>query len=402
MPLNRKARLGLAIIVAALMVWGLSSFLRSLGDNRPPARNTAQNTASPPGATVSSNTGRLVAYAREAIPERSILTGDMFEMRAVEGEQSNIDYISNPTQVAGYVTRVPIPRDSPLHGADLLGHISDVGIAGAISPGLRAIVVPIANKPTLHDLVRIGDNVDVIANFDGQEGRAIVQNVRVLAVDVFGKDFPQVSVAMRGSYKAQPSDVRVANPASPGAASPTVRADSATPTPTPVAASAQAAARPDPAITLEVTPAQATAISLAQAANAILDLVLRPRSEAVPVAGAIVPAGVTRAQLAPYAERLKSARSTTGRTSAGATREVSTAARGAAQSERAASGRRLRNYSDEAMPTFPRPENAVPPSAPVSGPNLPPAVPQTPQTYNIPVYADGKTVRVETVRKPVD
>jgi Flp pilus assembly protein CpaB len=55
---------------------------------------------------------------------------------------------------AGYITRRGIPRGTPLRRTDLLGHITDVGIAGAVRPGFRAMAIPILNKATLHDLVK--------------------------------------------------------------------------------------------------------------------------------------------------------------------------------------------------------------------------------------------------------
>src|SRR5690606_38761149 len=92
----------------------------------------------------------------------------------------------------------------------------------------------------------------------------------------------------------------------------------ATPTPAPTAAPA----RPDPALTLELTKEQANTLLLAQASGATIDFVLLPalpggrNGEAVIAPGAngetettatVRSVSVTKAQIAPYAERKKSA-----------------------------------------------------------------------------------------------
>jgi Flp pilus assembly protein CpaB len=89
----------------------------------------------------------LVAFVVKDVPERSIITADMLEMRRMPGaDAARSIYIAGQGIVAGYVTRRGIPRGTPLRRSDLLGHISDVGIAGAVRPGFRAMAIPILNK----------------------------------------------------------------------------------------------------------------------------------------------------------------------------------------------------------------------------------------------------------------
>ena len=153
-------------------------------------------------------------------------------------------------------------------------------------------------------------------------------------------------------------------------------------------------------MTLEVTPAQANSILLAQASGATLDFVVLPAAPGgdvrepgmVPGADGTVTTGdtgfhnvsVTKAQLAPYAESKKVA------PKAPQAKTVSTGGGGG-------NVPRIRE-------TFVPPQNFGNPGidkvvspAPLGDLTTAPS-----PTYDIPIYADGKTVRVETVRRPQD
>jgi Flp pilus assembly protein CpaB len=409
---NRKIRIGIAIIAVALLLWGIGSLLgRLLSGSTPPENNIAlvpDNTVVEPVSASAS--GRIVrlrddANVRDAvktIPARTILTPDMLEFRDPKGGNVDLFVTDIENGAVGYITNRELNFGQDLRKADLVGHISEVGIAGALLPGRRAMIVPLPGKNTLHDLVRIGDRVDVLASFDNQEARTVVQDVRVLAVDVFGKDYPSVKVAMRGDYKAAPRNVGVANPPSPSGGAPAGGNPDAAPggpnaTPTPTPTPGAPAARPDPALTLEVTPEQATAISLTQSSGQNLDFLIRSSSEPRPAPDAAGGAGgagtttvqvasITRARLAPYATRNKQA--------------APAAATGGARttSNRAPAPRPVReNFNTLPMPQ-PAPPISVPPLPIDSGRVTAPR----PETYEIPVYADGKMVRMDTVRKPQD
>lgn len=410
MRLNRNTRIGLALIGVAVLVWflyGLSTFFSS-----PTPETSAQNTAPATDAQPVVATNDMVAFAVKDIPERSIVTADMLEMRRLPGaDAASSAYVAEQSVVAGYITRRGIPRGTPLRRTDLLGHITDVGIAGAVRPGFRAMAIPILNKATLHDLVKVGDYVDVLAAFDQQESRAIVRGVRVLAVDVFGKDFPQVRVAQRGDYKAEPAGVGTANPGSPAGATGASSGSTVTTTtaggqstttaaptdaPTPVPGGGQPPPRPEPSLTLEVTPDQATAIQLAQAASAPLDFILLPRP-LVAVAPEVRVAAAIRPRVAPYAESVKRRGASGG--------NASTAAR---NQDRV--GERIANTYDRFTQRIERQlstSGGQVPSIPSAGgagsTQVPPAtIAEAPKTYRIPIYGDGKLVREDVVLKPAD
>lgn len=419
MRANRTTRIGIALLLVGLLLWGLYAFFRSLSsgsDTRNAGVNTTANNMVTP--VTLSTSGRYAVLAVN-IPERTIITPAMFRMEDRPSSLPAGNFITDPDiQAVGYVTNRPLRARQPLRKTDLAGHISEVGIAGALQrPDLRAMVVPITGKPALHPLVRVGDHVDVIAAFEGQESVTIVEDVRVLAVDVLASDYPPYSVAMRGSYKAPPKgDPRpvapVVNPqgtpvppGTPGAVPPG-------PTPTPAPASPPPA--PTPALTLEVTPTQANAITLAQNAGAAVDFLIRPSTFTAPTVGTgggpgtpvisvtgdpveVRKVSVTRAQLSPYSTRMRNAGGAgrTGGGTGGGTRVASTSS---------SDDRRPPRSSGTDFSGLRGRDNIIPP--PViqtdgTEPRTPPMpLPPRPNTYEIPIYADGKLLRRDTVRDP--
>ena len=397
------------------------------------------------------NSGNGTIYeAAVNIPSGSIITREMLRAKSYQGPTSE-PFITNPeSQALGFITRVPIARGSQIRpDDDFIGHISETGIAGVLRPGTRAMVLPLTNKSTLHDLVRIGNSVDVLAAFDGQESRSIVQDVRVVAVDVFGNDFPQVNAAMRGAYKADARGRGIdSTPSAPGAAAAPAGPPSETATPAPAPTPAAGTPRPDASLTLEVTPEQAVRIQLAIASNAAMDFLVRPSlpgnrsiepgslvsgaggegsegSGTTSPDGALLvrPVSVTKAQIAPYAERKKSA--------SGSSNSSASSGSGGSSSG-GSSNRSARNVSEGGFPIrvrqqnvpfppissigsiapvdpnvgrpiggtpeFPRSGGGTPPGSFVSTPGN--VTPSVPSTYKIPIYADGTVVRTETVQTP--
>ncbi len=406
---NRKIIFGLFLIVGAFGFYKAFQFVSGLTRNSPrPVATNANAAATDPNlksVSVQGVPGRVVE-ARVNIPANSIVTPDMLRMsdKPLSSTQGYLTDIES--QGAGYITRVMITEGTKIRSqGDLVGHVSETGIAGLLQPGTRAMVVPIANKPTLHELVRIGNYVDVLAAFDGQESRTLIQNVRVVGVDVSANDYPNVSAAMRGPSKADAKRGVVAPDAPPPAA---------TPTPAPNAP------RPDPALTLEVTPRQAAALQLAISSNATLDYLIRPAlvgnlsTEVAPTEGANGALGTVQAQtvsvvkpqIAPYAESKKNANTKAsnqlGKTVLTALTKMTVPGAGGTGSRR---GRRPLEPSDN-TPIFPTSGGTgVTPVIPVensgSRPLLPsPPVPTPTQNYVIPVYGDGKILRQETVPLP--
>ncbi|MDQ3814106.1 MAG: RcpC/CpaB family pilus assembly protein, partial [Armatimonadota bacterium] len=210
MRLNPLARIGLVIVVICSVLLGLRWLFGRLNPapSTPPSQSGGEAGGTSNAVTTAERPRRGGAWrAREDIPERSLLAPVMFEEADLAGDdEADLGYVTDlDDEVSGYITAVPISRGTILRRDHLLGHITQLSVAGMVRPTFRAMVVPITGKSgygVLHDLVVPNDYVDVIASVDQQEARTIVQGVRVLAVDVFGSAYPERSVAMWGGYKA--------------------------------------------------------------------------------------------------------------------------------------------------------------------------------------------------------
>src|SRR5688500_5649915 len=142
MRTNRSIRLGIALIAGAFVLLILYLIFRGRGTQT----TVVQNSVPPDGVTpVSVNTGRRAAIAIEDIPERTIVTPNMFRVEDLPEDAPPSDYVTIPeSQAIGFITRRRIARNSRIRLADLVGHITDVGVAGALRPGTRAMTVTLA------------------------------------------------------------------------------------------------------------------------------------------------------------------------------------------------------------------------------------------------------------------
>lgn len=383
MRLNRTQIVGLVIILFAV---GLYAFY-SLRRNTPAARVAETGTMTNGSTNATPDTPKVSFRARYAIRSHAILTPDMFEMVRLKSDESADTYVTDlRTQGVGFITAKQIAPRAKLRQDDLLGHISVVGVSAAIQdPSLRAFSIPVANKATLHDIVSIGDYVDVIATFNQAETRILAPGVRVLAVDVYGANYEKVPAAKRGPYRGddRPGGTPQAADSKAGPPNPNGEAG---PTPPPASGQPQPA-RPEASITLEMRPDQAAAIALAQASNAPLDFLIQPRPSINPTISEpiITEARVTMPQVAPYA--MVSKRNGSG--SAG-----SAPARTQAQPVQIAA--RLPRQPIPHYDEFPNPNGKV-----IGGPLTPLTGFVAPKkTYEITVYPDGQPARTNTVPLP--
>lgn len=386
MRLNRLAQIGLIVIAAAVLLWVVLS--RSGNRNTTTTEANAANTgnvtnvSTNPQSAPPRSSGRGYK-ARIDIPARTIITRDMFQEGSLSDSNDDLYVTDFLTEGYGYVTAKPILRGRHLQHSDLLGSVRDLGVSAAIQDGYRAITIAVPNKATLHDIVSIGDFVDVVATFDQAETRVLADGVRVLAVDVFGRDYEKAPVAKRGNLSGGPNAPARPDPnATPVPGQPPVPEGEPAPTPVPQGQQQPPAAPREAALTLEVRPEQATAISFATASGAVLDYLIQPRPNSL-AAPQTTQARLTKAQIAPYA--LASKRSG-GATTNTRTQNVSTGGGGG--------GRGSRDVGSY----IPMPNTGNIQLPPATLP--PPMATPKPKTYDIVIYPDGLPPRVNTVPIP--
>jgi pilus assembly protein CpaB len=138
--------------------------------------------------------GPKVLVAKRALPVGTIITADAigFQLWPKEMVQDAyfIDGEADMTRLLGTVVRNPITAGEPVTQGSLVSPGDRGFLAAALSPGMRAITVPVSAKTGVGGFVFPGDRVDMLLTqtVDGEDAalkasETILRNLRVLATD---------------------------------------------------------------------------------------------------------------------------------------------------------------------------------------------------------------------------
>ncbi len=101
------------------------------------------------------------------------------------------DAINEPELAVGQVAAVPIKKDEQILQTKLLSPGPDTGLSMEVSPGKRALALPVDDMRGVTRLLRPGDRIDIVAALDYGKGvdahrevRTILQDVVILATGV--------------------------------------------------------------------------------------------------------------------------------------------------------------------------------------------------------------------------
>ena len=140
-------------------------------------------------------TGPKVLVAQRALPVGTIITADAigFQLWPEELVQNAyfLDGEADMTKLLGTVVRHPITAGEPVTQGALVAPGDRGFLAAALSPGMRAITVPVSAQSGVAGFVFPGDRVDMVLTqtIEGDEGASlktsetILRNLRVLATD---------------------------------------------------------------------------------------------------------------------------------------------------------------------------------------------------------------------------
>jgi pilus assembly protein CpaB len=182
--MNRSRLIVLAL--AALAAGAIALIARSMLGGGTPSTN-AQVTA--PAATAA------VLVASKTIQPGTQLTPDM--VRWQDWPKSSVDSTflteqGNPSpdqMVKGTVARAPILTGEPLTNTKIVHSDSAGFMAASVTPGMRAVSIPISTESGAGGFILPNDRVDVIVTIQISEqpklymARTLLHDVRVLAVD---------------------------------------------------------------------------------------------------------------------------------------------------------------------------------------------------------------------------
>jgi pilus assembly protein CpaB len=180
----------IVLLVGALMVAAITAVM---------AKNMfagagAQSASAAPVVPV----GPKVLVAKKALPVGTIIDASMVDYEnwpknSVQPSffvQGSAD--SDPAKLLGTVVRYPVTAGQPITRGSLVGPEDRGFLAAALSPGMRAVTVPVTASSGLAGFVFPGDRVDLVltedvtGSGDGtplKVSETIVRNVRVLATD---------------------------------------------------------------------------------------------------------------------------------------------------------------------------------------------------------------------------
>ena len=194
----------LVLLVSALVIAIGTAFV---------ARSMFAGAAAPQAeaAVAAVPTGPKVLVAQRALPSGTIITADALSFQPWPGEMVKDAYFiegeADMAKLLGTVVRFAVTAGEPVTQGALVSPQDRGFLAAALTPGMRAITVPISSKSGVAGFIFPGDRVDMMltqsVNGEGtslQVAETVLRNLRVLATDqattqevVDGKTMPRVS-----------------------------------------------------------------------------------------------------------------------------------------------------------------------------------------------------------------
>lgn len=126
---------------------------------------------------------RVVIAARD-IAEMETIDDTMLDIRSVPEDYVGPSFAGDLDSVVGQVAAAPIKKGEQILGTKLLTPGPDTGIALQVSPGKRAVTIPVDEVRGIAKLIRPGDRIDLVAALDVGKGAAARREVSYLMQDV--------------------------------------------------------------------------------------------------------------------------------------------------------------------------------------------------------------------------
>lgn len=204
----------LLLLTLALAAGGSAAYL--VQAVQPTEANADSDTGNTPAmATVE------VLVAASDLPAGSALRVEDMRWQLWPAEAANeafIRYGSRPTapvELAGTILRVPLRAGTPVI-EDQVGDTNSGYLSGILTPGMRAVAIPVSADRTAGGFILPNNRVDVLLALacesagdcvNGINVRTILQNVRVLAIDQTGEDAQKNAVVGKtATLELSPTD----------------------------------------------------------------------------------------------------------------------------------------------------------------------------------------------------
>lgn len=186
--------LRLLLLILALAAGSSAAYL--VNAVQPTEANADSEARMPAMATVD------ILVAAVDLPAGSPLKPEDMRWQVWPAEAANDIFIrysarpAAPAELAGTVLRVPLRAGSPVI-EDQVGDTGSGYLSGVLTPGMRAVAIPVSADRTAGGFILPNNRVDVLLALacdaarsceNGVSVRTILQNVRVLAIDQTGDD----------------------------------------------------------------------------------------------------------------------------------------------------------------------------------------------------------------------
>jgi pilus assembly protein CpaB len=177
----------IALLVGALLVAAVTAVM---------AKNMFAGSAAPPAEASAVPMGPKVLVARKPLPVGAMVDAESFGYQPWPAELVQQTYYTeggpdaDPAKMIGMVVRNPITAGQPLTRGQLVGPQDRGFLAAALTPGMRAVTVPVSDIAAVAGFVFPGDRVDMVLTqtvAGGGDGpplkvsETIIRNLRVLA-----------------------------------------------------------------------------------------------------------------------------------------------------------------------------------------------------------------------------
>jgi pilus assembly protein CpaB len=126
---------------------------------------------------------RVVVAARD-IAEMETIDDTMIDYRNIPEDYIGPGFVTEVESVVGQVAGSPIKKSEQILMTKLLTPGPDTGISLQVSPGKRAVTIPVDEVRGIAKLIRPGDRVDILAAVDVGKGVAAHREVSVILQDV--------------------------------------------------------------------------------------------------------------------------------------------------------------------------------------------------------------------------
>lgn len=125
-----------------------------------------------------------VVVARDDIREMDTIYDNVLEIKEKVREEAEPDAYDTIPSVIGGVAAVPIKKGQTITKNLILEPGPETGMAIQVSPGRRAVTIPVNDDRANARLIRPGDRVDIMAIVDSGKGVNQKREVAVLMQDV--------------------------------------------------------------------------------------------------------------------------------------------------------------------------------------------------------------------------